>query len=317
MTAPARFDVLAVGHAIVDVIAHADDGFLSREGMAKGGMQLIDTARARDLYARMEPAIEVSGGSAANTAVGVASLGGRAAFAGCVADDELGRVFSHDLTASGVHSELSTVPDVATGRCLILVTPDAERTMNTYLGAASLLGGRPLNEALIADASILYLEGYLFSSPVNIDAYQRAAEIAKRAERMVALSMSDRFCVEAYRGELKDLIAWSVDILFANEPEITALYETDDFGMAVDKARQDVGTACLTQGAAGSTIVAGDRTIRIPATSVERVVDTTGAGDLYAAGFLHGPYPGVEPGTVGSYRRDGCQRDHWPCRPPA
>ena len=293
MTASARYDVLALGHAIVDVIAHAEDAFLVEQGMTKGGMQLIDTARARDLYDRMEPAIEVSGGSAANTAVGIASLGGRAAFVGCVADDDLGRVFSHDLTASGVQANLATAPDAATGRCLILVTPDAERTMNTYLGAASLLGEQPLNEALIRDASILYLEGYLFSSPSNIAALRQAAETAKQAGRQVALSLSDRFCVEGQRAALKDLIRQCVDILFANEPEITALYQTASFDDAVLQAGQHVAIACLTKGAGGSVIVANGTLIRVPAASVERVVDTTGAGDLYAAGFLYGYTQGM------------------------
>jgi sugar/nucleoside kinase (ribokinase family) len=293
MTKPTRFDVLAMGHAIVDVIAHAKDSFITAQGMAKGSMQLIDTERAQDLYAAMEPTIQVSGGSAANTAVGVASLGGKAAFIGCVGDDELGIVFSHDLTASGVHSILAIAPEAATARCLILVTPDAERTMNTFLGAAALLGERPLHEGLIKDAAILYLEGYLFSSPANKMAYRKAASLAKAAGRKVALSLSDRFCVEGHRAEFKALIAEYVDILFANEPEITALYETHDFEMAAAEAGKHVAIACLTKGAAGSVIVADGQTIRIPAASVPRVVDTTGAGDLYAAGFLYGHTQGM------------------------
>ena len=295
MTTPARFDVLTVGHAIVDVIAPAENAFIVQENMAKGTMQLIDTARAEDLYARMNPAMEISGGCAANTAVGIASLGGTAAFIGRVADDELGRIFRHDLAAAGVHAELVGGPtSLATARSLILVTPDAERTMNTYLGAASQLGEAQIDPALYTLGHVIYLEGFLFSTPSNQQAFLTAARTAKAAGRKVALSLSDCFCVEGYRAEFKSLIAEYVDILFANEPEITALYETEDFAAAADEAGRTVAIACLTKGAAGSVIVADGRTIRVPADSVDRVVDTTGAGDLYAAGFLYGYTQGMD-----------------------
>jgi sugar/nucleoside kinase (ribokinase family) len=289
MTTPARFDVLGMGNAIVDVIARAEDDFIISEGLTKGTMQLIDTRRAHDLYARMNPGIETSGGSAANTMVGIASLGGRAAFLGAVADDTLGEIFRHDLKASGVHPWLvSNGTEPPTARCLVLVTPDGERTMNTYLGAAAQLGSAEIDQEIFGLASVLYLEGYLFSDEANRAAFNHAAAAAKAAGRQVALSLSDRFCVEGNRVELKALIANYVDILFANEPEITALYETADFNQAVALVAQDVEIACLTRGAAGSVIVSGEKTIPIPAHSVVRVVDTTGAGDLYAAGFLYG-----------------------------
>jgi sugar/nucleoside kinase (ribokinase family) len=286
---PAKYDVLGIGNAIVDVIATAGDAFIAAEGLTKGTMQLIDAARALDLYGKMGPGVETSGGSAANTMAGIASLGGRAAFVGAVAEDELGRIFRHDLTAAGVHAALVSIgAEPPTARCLILVTPDAERTMNTYLGAAALLGEAKLDPAILTEASVLYFEGYLFSSPENKAAFYHAAKVAKAAGRTVALSLSDRFCVEFHRTEFKTLIRDYVDILFANEPEITALYETGRFDEAARAVASDVEIACLTWGAAGSLIVSGGQAISVSAAPVARVVDTTGAGDLYAAGFLYG-----------------------------
>ena len=292
----AVFDVLAVGHAIVDVIAHAGEAFIVEEGLAKGTMQLIDTGRANDLYGKMNPAIQTSGGCGANTAVGVASLGGKAAFIGCVADDNLGRVFRHDLTAAGVTAMLQTGGGLqATARCLILVTPDAERTMNTYLGAAAELGETAGDAAQYGIARVIYLEGFLFSTPSNKQLFLDAASAAKAAGRMVALSLSDRFCVEGHRDGFLAFIRDYVDILFANEPEITALYQTEEFAEAARRVSADVEIACLTRGAAGSVIVTGGLQIEVAAEKVAQVVDTTGAGDLYAAGFLYGHTNGMTP----------------------
>ncbi len=283
-----EYDVLGIGNAIVDVLALAEEAFIAAEVLTKGTMQLIDTARAEQLYARMNPGVEVSGGSAANTMVGVASLGGKAAFVGKVADDPLGDIFRHDMNASGVH--FATAPalgELPTGRCLILVTPDAERTMNTYLGAAGLLTQSDIDPVLVRAAKVTYLEGYRFDLPETKAAFFRAANLAREAGRKVGLSLSDRFCVEGHRAEFLDLIETHVDILFANEPEINALYETD-FGHARETVREKVTVACLTRGAAGSVIISGADTIEVAAGRADRVVDTTGAGDLYAAGFLYG-----------------------------
>ncbi len=280
-----RFDILGIGNAIVDVVATTDDGFLARHAMQKGGMALIGPEAADALYAAMPPAQESSGGSAANTCAIAALLGARVAYIGKVAEDALGAVFRHDITAGGVHFPTAPLAGgAATARCLILVTPDAQRTMNTYLGAAVAFGEADVDPALVADAAILYLEGYLFDPPAAQAAFRRAAAAAHAAGRQVALSLSDAFCVDRHRGEFRALLR-EVDILFANEAEITALFETSDFEAAAAAARAEIRLVCLTRGASGSVVLRGAERVAIPADPVP-VVDTTGAGDAYAAGFL-------------------------------
>lgn len=284
-----RFDVAAIGNAIVDVISRCDDAFLAKHGAPKGGMRLIDTPTATALYAAMGPGIESSGGSAANTMVGVSSFGGRAAFIGKVADDDLGRIFAHDIRAAGVHYQ--TKPNAGgepTARCLILVTPDGERTMSTFLGVSPELEEAEVDAAVIQAARIVYLEGYLFDRPQAKSAFRQAADLAKAAGRRVALTLSDGFCVDRHRTEFLDFIRTRVDILFANEAEITSLYQTTSFDEAARKVRADTRLAVLTRSAKGSMIVSGDQTVKVSVEPVAHVVDTTGAGDLYAAGFLYG-----------------------------
>lgn len=286
---PARYDVVGIGNALVDVIAHASDDFLDRHGLTKGWMDLIDTERAVQLYRALGSAVEMSGGSAANTMCGVASFGGTAAYLGKVSDDDLGEVFGHDLNAVGVQFRPGA-PDPATptGRCIIVVTPDAERTMNTYLGASSLLGIDDLDEPTIAAGRVLYMEGYLFDRDEAKSAFRHAAALAHAAGRMVSLTLSDSFCVDRHRDDFLDLVSDEVDLLFGNEAELMALYRTDTFEDAIDELRQHCELAAVTVGARGSIIVTADAVIDVPAVPVRRVIDTTGAGDLYAAGFLHG-----------------------------
>jgi sugar/nucleoside kinase (ribokinase family) len=287
MTAP--LDVVGIGNAIVDVIAHADDEFLERHGLTKGAMRLIDSGEAESLYAVMGPGVEVSGGSAGNTMAGIASLGGRGAYVGKVRDDQLGGVFRHDITAIGVRFDTpAAAGGPATARCLILVTPDAQRTMNTFLGASVLLGPAEIDEELIASASITYLEGYLFDPPHAKEAFRKAAAAAHRAGRKVALSLSDAFCVDRHRVEFRELVERHVDILFANEAEICSLFEAASFDEAAAGVHGLVEVAALTRSEKGSVIVTPRERHAVPAARVERVVDTTGAGDLYAAGFLYG-----------------------------
>jgi sugar/nucleoside kinase (ribokinase family) len=284
----ASLDVVGIGNAIVDVLAHADDAFLAKEGLTKGTMALIDAARAEQLYGRMGPGIEVSGGSAGNTMAGIASLGGKGAYIGKVRDDQLGAVFRHDITAVGVRFATAPATDgPATARCLILVTPDAQRTMNTFLGACVGLGPEDIAEDLVATAQVTYLEGYLFDPPRAKEAFRRAATIAHAAGRQVALSLSDPFCVERHRAEFRDLVEHHVDILFANEAEITALFQSG-FDEAVGQVRGLCEIAALTRSEKGSVVATAAETVALPAASVARIVDTTGAGDLYASGFLHG-----------------------------
>jgi sugar/nucleoside kinase (ribokinase family) len=286
---PAAFDVVGIGNAIVDVIAHAEEDFLAREQLVKGTMALIDADRADALYHMMGPAIEASGGSAGNTMAGIASLGGAGAYIGKVRDDFLGRVFRHDITAIGVRFDTpASVSGPATARCLILVTPDGQRTMNTYLGACVELGSADMDPDVITAAQITYLEGYLFDPPQAQEAFREAAAIAHSAGRQVALSLSDPFCVGRHRSEFLDLVAGHVDILFANEAEICSLCETDDFAAAAAAVRGHVAIAALTRSAAGSVILVPGAEHLIDASPVPRVVDTTGAGDLYASGFLYG-----------------------------
>ena len=294
MTAPAakprfdapRFDVLGIGNAIVDVVAPVHEAFLSRHDMRKGAMALIDADTAERLYADMPAGQESSGGSVANTCAVAAALGARVAFLGRVADDQLGAVFRHDIAAAGVHFPTPPLAGGApTARCLIAVTQDGQRTMNTYLGACVAFGPEEVDEALVGDAAVTYLEGYLFDPPAAQAAFRRAAAAAHAAGRAVALSLSDAFCVDRHREAFRELVSGHVDILFANEAEICALYERDTFEAAAAHARQDVALAALTRSEDGSFIVRGAETVAVAAVPT-RVVDTTGAGDAYAAGFL-------------------------------
>src|SRR5437868_10088201 len=270
--AATRFDVLGIGNAIVDVIARTDEGFLAQHKMRKGTMQLIDEAQAARLYDAMGPAVEVSGGSAANTIVGVASLGARAAFIGKVKDDELGRVFAHDIRAAGV--AFSTPPASAgpsTARCYVLVTPDGERTMNTYLGVAQDLHPKDIDSESVAASAILYLEGYLWDPPRAKEAFLKAAAIAHESDRMVALTLSDAFCVDRYRAEFLDLIRnGTVDVVFANERELHSLYQTADFETALNELRKDARLAVITRSEKGALVITREETEAVPAVNVDR-----------------------------------------------
>ena len=296
----ASLDVVAIGNAIVDVLSQTDDAFLARHGLEKGAMTLIDAAQAESLYAETGPGIEVSGGSAANTAAGLASLGGSAAFIGKVRDDQLGDVFTHDLRAAGVAFEVpAATSGPATARSLILVTPDAQRTMNTFLGACTELVPADVDAGRIAAAKITYLEGYLWDRNDAKDAFRKAAAAARGAGRKVAFTLSDKFCVERWRDEFLGLIDGHVDILFANEAEILSLYETDDWGEACARVRGHADIAALTRSEKGSVLMHDGATHIIGAEPVARVVDTTGAGDLYAAGVLYGIVTGEDLATSG------------------
>ena len=287
--AEATLDVVGIGNAIVDVLVHADDAFLDAHGLAKGAMALIDAEQAASLYADMGPGVEVSGGSAANTLAGLAALGGAGAFVGMVCDDQLGQVFAHDIRAAGVAFDTPPAAEgPPTARCLIVVTPDAQRTMSTSLGACVELGPGDVDEALVAAARITYLEGYLWDPSGAKEAFRKAHRIAHQNGRRVALSLSDPFCVDRHRDEFLDLVADHIDVLFANEVEIASLYRVDSFDEALQQVRGHCEIAALTRSGKGSVIVAGDEVHVVDAHPVERVVDTTGAGDLFAAGFLHG-----------------------------
>ena len=292
-------DVVAIGNALVDVIASGDDSFLAEQGLVKGSMALVQPAEGERLYRAMGPAVEVSGGSAANTMAGLASLGSRAAFIGRVADDQLGQVFTHDLRAAGVAFEPAQVGHGAgpTGRSLIVVSPDAQRTMSTLLGAAAELGPADVDEELVAQAEITYLEGYLFDRPPAREAFEKAVAVAHGAGRRVAVSLSDSFCVARFRDEFLALVDAGADILFANEDELRLLCGTDDSDDALAEAGRHCSLVVMTRGAAGSTVVSDGRRHDVEAVPVARVVDTTGAGDLYAAGFLHGLVRGLDPGV--------------------
>ncbi len=282
-------DVLGIGNAIVDVLTHAEDGFLAAQGMAKGAMTLIDGRRAEELYSLMGPGVEVSGGSAANTLAGVASLGGRGAFIGKVRNDQLGGIFRHDIRAAGVTFDTPAATDgPPTARCLIFVTPDAQRTMGTYLGASVEFGPGDLDEAMIRAAKVTYLEGYLWDAPDAKEAFQAAARMAHEAGKKVALSLSDPFCVERHRESFVELIGGHVDLLFANEVEICSLFQVENFDEALQMTRDHCEVAALTRSEKGSVILSDSEVHVVDAAPVARVVDTTGAGDLYAAGFLHG-----------------------------
>jgi len=287
MSAP-KYDLLGVGNAIVDVIARADDAFLVKHGMAKGTMALIDEARAKAIYDAMGATTESSGGSAANTIVGAASLGARAAFVGKVKEDELGRTFAHDIRANGIAFDTKPAADgPSTARCYIIVTPDGERTMNTYLGAAQNLYPGDIEESAVANAAITYLEGYLWDPPHAKEAFVKAAGIAHKNGRKVALTLSDAFCVDRYRDEFRKLMRdKTVDILFANERELHSLYQTADFGTALNALRADIPLAVVTRSEKGCVVVADGKSEAVPPAPIERVIDATGAGDLFAAGFL-------------------------------
>lgn len=299
-----RFDVVGIGNALVDVIAHAEDRFITRHALVKGSMTLIDTDRALELYRALGSAIEMSGGSAANTMTGVASFGGRAGYIGKVSADELGDVFAHDLRAVGVRFKAGDKNSgIPTGRCIIVVTPDAERTMNTYLGASSMLNEDDLDEGMIAAGKVLYMEGYLFDRTEAKQAFRRAAEVAHDHGRQVSLTLSDSFCVDRHRSDFRALVADQVDVLFGNRGELVSLYETETFDQAVELVRQECQLAVVTTGADGCLIIGGDEIVSVPAQPVTEVLDTTGAGDLFAAGFLYGFTRGMalaECGRLGS-----------------
>ncbi len=287
--APADLDVLGIGHAIVDVLAHVDEEFLTSRGLVKGSMALIEDEQAVDLYGALGPAVEISGGSTANTLAGVASFGGRAGFVGKVRDDQLGDVFAHDIEAVGVrYSTAQAAAGPETARCLILVTPDAQRTLNTFLGVSAELGPGDIVETEVASAAITFSEAYLWDAPSARDALLGAMAIARSAGRRVAFSLSDGFCVERHRADFLGLVRDRLDIVFANHDEICSLYEIDDFERAVARVRDDVELAFLTQGALGSVVLAAGERYDVLACPVEQLVDTTGAGDLYAAGALYG-----------------------------
>jgi sugar/nucleoside kinase (ribokinase family) len=285
----ARYDVVGIGNAIVDIIGRCDDAFLSKHDLQKGFMRLIDAGEADALYAAMGPGIERSGGSAANTIAGVASFGGKAAFIGRVAEDQFGQIFAHDIRSIGVAYDTPFASSGApTARCLIFVTPDGERTMNTFLGASTELGSGEVDADLIASARVTYLEGYLFDKPEAKHAFTTAATLAAKAGRKTALTLSDAFCVDRHRADFVRLVRDGVDVLFANEKEITALFEVNSFEEAVTAVRGACEIAVLTRSEQGSVIVTPKATIDIRPDKVAEVVDVTGAGDLYAAGFLYG-----------------------------
>jgi adenosine kinase len=289
MTA-AKYDVLGIGNAIFDVLVQTDEGFLAAHGMTKGGMALIDEARAASIYRDMGPATKMSGGSAANTIVGLANLGARAAYVGKVRDDEIGRLYVHDIRAAKV--AFDTQPAAggpATGCSYILVTPDGERTMNTYLGAAQELTSADIDPAQIEAASIIYLEGYLWDPKSAKEAFVKAADIAHSAGRKVALTLSDAFCVDRYRDEFLELMRkGTVDLIFANEAELHSLYQTSDFDAALKQLQKDTKLGIVTRSEKGCVVACSDGIVAVPAFPIEKMVDTTGAGDLFAAGFLFG-----------------------------
>ena len=297
-----RFDVVGVGNAIVDVIAAAGDDFVAAQGLAKGSMNLIDRERAAQLYGLMGPGIEASGGSAANTMAGIASFGGCPSYIGKVRDDQLGEVFAHDMRAAGVAFDVAPGtegPDTA--RCLILVTPDAQRTMSTYLGISSLLEPGDIDPAVVADGAILFCEGYLWDVPSAKAAIRRAMAIAADAGNLVSLTLSDTFCIERHHDEFLELVEGPVDVVFANEPELLALYGTASFDLAVEQVQGAARLVCITRGAKGSLLVTADQVVEVAPEPVEQVVDSTGAGDQYAAGVLFGLSRGLDLADCGRF----------------
>lgn len=291
----ATYDVVAIGNAIVDVLSQADDAFIVAEGMTKGSMQLMFSPEDADaLYAKMGPGIEASGGSAANTVAGIAALGGKCGFIGQVAEDQLGEVFAHDIRAAGVSfTTASREGEPTTARCLIFVTPDGQRTMNTFLGASQFLPASALDREMIAAGAILYLEGYLWDPEEPRAAMREAIAVARGAGRKVAFTLSDVFCISRHGGDFRQLMAEGlIDIMFANENEILALMEVEDFDDAVARAAAQVPLLVCTRSEKGAIAVSNGRTVAAPAEPIDRVVDTTGAGDLFAAGFLRGQAQG-------------------------
>ncbi len=284
-----KIDVLGIGNAIVDVIARHDDAFLDQHGLVKGSMQLVDEAGALSLYDKIGPGIEISGGSAANTIAGITSLGGSAAYVGKVATDQIGDVFAHDIRAAGVAYRTPALDGgPKTARCIVIVSPDGQRTMSTFLGASALLGPDDIFESDISGAAITYLEGYLWDRPDAKDAFRKAAQLATKNQAQVALTLSDSFCVDRHRDSFLALIRDGVDVLFANEAELLSLYQTTSFADAMAAVAKDCRLAAVTRSEKGSAVVAGGTVTEVPAQAVDEVVDTTGAGDLYAAGFLFG-----------------------------
>ena len=296
------YDVLAIGNAIVDIIARCEDDFLVDNGIHKGAMNLIDAERAELLYSRMGPAIEASGGSAGNTAAGLASFGGRAAYFGKVANDHLGNIFAHDIRAQGVAFDTKPLTGTPpTARSMIFVTPDGERSMNTYLGACVELGPEDVEASKASDAKVTYFEGYLWDPPLAKEAIRMTAKLAHAAGREVSMTLSDPFCVDRYRDEFLELMrSGTVDIVFANEHELKSLYQTADFDTALNAIRADCKLAAVTRSENGSLIVRNSETVEIKAVEIDELVDTTGAGDLYAAGFLFGYTSGKDLETCGN-----------------
>jgi len=285
-----KFDVLCIGNAIVDIIARCDESFLVDNDIIKGAMNLIDAERAELLYSRMGPAIEASGGSAGNTAAGIASFGGRSAYFGKVSSDQLGQIYTHDIRAQGVHFATPPLDGTPpTARSMIFVTPDGERSMNTYLGACVELGPEDIEADVVADSKVTYFEGYLWDPPRAKEAIRLAAEIGHKHGREMAITLSDPFCVGRYRDEFLELMrSGTIDIVFANSDEVKSLYETDDFEDAARQLAEDCRIAVITRSELGSLILSSGERVDVAALAVDEVVDTTGAGDLYAAGFLHG-----------------------------
>ncbi|MEM1398420.1 MAG: adenosine kinase, partial [Pseudomonadota bacterium] len=282
-------DVITIGNAIVDVLSYEDDAFLEKHGLVKGSMALIDPEQAETLYSDMGTAVEISGGSASNTAAGFASFGGKGRYIGKVCDDQFGALFAHDIRAIGVTFDTPAIQGFPpTARSFIIVTPDAQRTMNTYLGACVELGPDDIDPDTIAEAQITYMEGYLWDKPTAKDAFIKAAEAAHAAGKQVSLTLSDTFCVERHRESFLDLVTNHIDIIFANEAEALALYETDDLASALDRFREHCGITAVTRSEKGSIIATATDRIEIDAVPPSRLVDTTGAGDLYASGFLYG-----------------------------
>ncbi|MCB0989597.1 MAG: adenosine kinase [Acidimicrobiales bacterium] len=288
-------DVIGIGNALVDVLTHEEDEFVAAQGLVKGSMTLIDAARAEELYSQMGPATEVSGGSAANTIVGVAALGGAGAYIGKVRDDQLGAIFAHDMRSMGIVFDVGRAQaGDPTGRCLILVSPDGQRTMSTYLGASVGLTPDDIDQSLIERGKILYLEGYLWDPPHAKAAMRAASQLAGHPDQRVALTLSDSFCVDRHRESFMDLIESSVDVLFANEDEALSLFEVTDLEAVYDRVAEKVEIGVITRSAEGSVVVTADSKVAVPAEPVARVVDTTGAGDLYASGFLMGLARGAD-----------------------
>ena len=318
MTQTATYEVCAVGNAIVDVLSPCDDAFLVAQSLTPGSMQLVDEDQSAALYDAMASGIEASGGSAGNTVAGVGSFGGKAAYIGKVAPDTLGEVFAHDIRAAGVHFDTPALTDAAgTGRCLINVTDDGQRTMCTFLGAANQLGVEDIDTALIGDSAIVYLEGYLFDPAPARAAFEAAAGAAHAAGRKVAITLSDTFVVSRWRAELLAFIEASADIVLANEGELAALFEIEDFDAAADRLASMVEIAAVTRGAEGSVVISGDERVAVAAYPVDKVVDTTGAGDQYAAGFLLGVARGLtleQSGKLGSLAASEVIA-HWGPRP--